>query len=290
MRIRSCVVLIALVVFGSSPVWTADKEYAVKGMVLRVDHDKRSFVISHEKIVGLMDSMIMPFDVKDAKELQGVVPGAIVEFTLVVGDASAYATRMRVRRYESAEQDPMTASRLALLKRIVGTAVPPVAIGQQVPDFTLIDQARTRVTLSGMRGKVVAMNFIYTRCALPQFCLRVSNNFGVLKKRFERYLGRELVLVTVTFDPERDTPEVLDKYASQWRADPKTWHFLTGSVPDVRRVCAMFGVDFFPDEGLMNHSVHTAVIDRTGKLVANIEGNQFTPEQLGDLVLTTLNR
>jgi protein SCO1/2 len=167
--------------------------------------------------------------------------------------------------------------------------VPRIEVDQQVPDFTLFDQAGMRVTLSSLRGTVVAMNFIYTRCA-QQPCSSTSNDFRVLTTRFERSLGRDIVLLTVTLDPERDTRDVLAKYASQWNADPKTWHFLTGSVPDVRRVCAMFGVDFFPDGGPLNHALHTIVIGRTGKLVANIEANQLTPEQLGDLVLTTLNR
>ncbi len=150
----------------------------------------------------------------------------------------------------------------------------------------MIDQARQRVSLSSLTGKVVVVNFVYTRCALPQFCLRVSNNFGVLQKRFVKELGREVVLVTITFDPERDTPEVLAAYASQWKADPKTWHFLTGAVADVRKVCALFGVEYFPDEGLMNHTLRTAVIDRGGTLVASIEGNTYSPEQLGDLIFT----
>lgn len=98
------------------------------------------------------------------------------------------------------------------------------------------------------------------------------------------------MLLTVTFDPARDTPEKLAEYASQWKADPVRWHFLTGSAPDVQRVCNMFGVDFFPDEGLMNHSIRTAIIDRQGQLVASIEGNQFTATQLGDLVETALSR
>jgi len=113
----------------------------------------------------------------------------------------------------------------------------------------------------------------------------------VLQKHFADELARrELALVTITFDPERDTPEVLAKYASQWKADPATWRFLTGSVADVRRVCALFGVESFPDEGLMNHSLRTVLIDRGGRLVANVEGNQYTPEQLGDLILETLTR
>ena len=76
---------------------------------------------------------------------------------------------------------------------------------------------------------------------------------------------------------------------SRWSADPTTWHFLTGPIGDVQRVCHLFGVDSFPDEGLMNHSLHTAIIDRQGKIVANIEGNQFTARQLGDLTEAVLN-
>jgi protein SCO1 len=118
----------------------------------------------------------------------------------------------------------------------------------------------------------------------------MANHFGVIQKRFKQRLGKDVVLLTVTFDPVRDQPEQLAEYASRWKADPDTWHFLTGEVPEIRRVCGFFGVDFFPDEGLINHSSHTAVIDREGTLVANIEGNQFTAAQLGDLVETALKR
>jgi protein SCO1/2 len=257
-------------------------------MVLRADPASRSFVVSHETIAGLMDSMIMPFDVRDGKELAGVIPGAVVEFTLVVGDKTAYATKIKVERYQSVEQDPRTARRLAVMRQMAGLAEKPLEVGARVPDFTLVDQTRQRVRFSSLAGKVVVVNFIYTRCALPQFCLRVSNNFGVLQKRFAKDLGRDVVLLTISFDPQRDTPEALAAYASQWKADPRAWHFLTGPVGDVRKVCALFGVEYFPDEGLMNHSLRTAVIDRTGTLVASIEGNTYSPEQLGDLVFTQL--
>jgi protein SCO1/2 len=258
-------------------------------MVIRADPANRSFVVSHEKIVGLMDSMIMPFDVRDPKDLAGVVPGAVVEFTLIVGEKAAYATKVTIQRYQSVEQDPRTAKRLAVMRQMAGLAAQPLDIGARVPDFTLIDQTRQPVRLSGLAGKVLVVNFIYTRCALPQFCLRISNNFGVLQKRFAKELGKDVVLLTITFDPQRDTPEALAAYAAQWKPAPRTWHFLTGPVNDVRKVCALFGVEYFPDEGLMNHSLRTAVIDRRGTLVANIEGNSYSPEQLGDLVFTQLN-
>jgi len=268
-----------------------DKRYSVRGMVLRVDPAARTFTVSHEAIDGLMSAMIMPFEVRDARDLAPLGPGALVEFTLVVGAQAGYATDIRVRKYQTAEQDPLTARRLALLKKAAGRAVPPLAAGQAVPDFTLVDQAGQPVRFSALTaGKVVALNFVYTRCALPQFCLRASNVFGVMQRRFARQYGRDLVLLTLTFDPERDTPEVLATYAARFNADPKMWRFLTGNTADVRRVCALFGVESYLDEGLLNHSLHAAVIDRRGRVVANVEGNQYTPEQLGDLILDVLMR
>ncbi len=281
---------LAAAVLAGSAAGAADREYPVTGMVVSVDAAARRFTVSHERIGGFMDAMTMPFEVRQPGELRGVVPGAIVEFTLVVGDDAAYATRVAVRRYESVERDPRTARRLAVMKRLAGLDAPAVAVGTRVPDFALIDQSRRRVSLAGFAGKVVVVNFVYTRCALPQFCLRMSNTFAAIQKRFSSEVGRGLVLLTVTFDPERDTPEVLAGYAAQWQANPAGWHFLTGSAADIRRVCGLFGQEAFADEGLMNHSLHTAVIDRAGTLVANIEGNRFTPEQLGDLVHATLRR
>ncbi len=264
--------------------------HAMTGMVLKVDATQRSVVISHDAVTGVMPAMAMPFEVRDARELTGLVPGAIVSFTLVLTKDAGYIEGVKTIRYQSVEQDPIAARRLRLLTKLQGTAPKPLAIGQTVPDFTLIDQTRRRVSLSEFKGKVIGVNFISTSCVLPQFCYRVANHFGVVRDRFKDRMGRDLVLLTVTFDPARDTPEKLAEYARQWKADPKTWHFLTGNAPDVEHVCGMFGVDFFADEGLMSHSVRTAVIDRRGVMVANIEGNRYTAAQLGDLIDTALKK
>jgi len=266
------------------------QDYPVTGMVVRVDRSRNTFTASIQAIPGFMSAMTMPFEVREEKELDGLTPGAIVEFVLVVNRTSSHAERVGIVRYQSTEQDPLAASRLRLLTQIAGAALRTVpTVGQTVPDFSLTNQKRQQIALSDLRGKVVAINFIYTSCPLPNFCLRIANNFGVLQQRFKARLGRDLVLLTVTFDPVHDTPEVLAQYSSRWSADPTTWHFLTGPIGDVQRVCRLFGVDSFPDEGLMNHSLHTAIIDRQGKIVANIEGNQFTARQLGDLTEAVLN-
>lgn len=267
------------------------QEYSVTGMVLGVDRARNTFNASIQSIPGFMPAMAMPFEVRQGKDLDGLVPGAAVQFVLVVKGNSSHAERIRIVRYRSVEQDPLAASRLKLLTRVAGAPTRKVlAVGDAVPDFTLTNQQGQLLALSDLRGKVVAINFIYTSCPLPNFCLRIANNFGVLQTRFKARLGSDLVLLTVTFDPVHDTPEVLAKYASRWNADPATWHFLTGPVSDVQRVCHQFGVDYFSEEGLMNHSLHTAIIDREGKVVANIEGNQFTADQLVDLTKAVLLR
>jgi protein SCO1 len=290
-QLMNRVLVLAIILICASS-W-AEQQYSASGMVVKVDAPHKSVVISCQSIPGYMEAMTMPFDVRQSKELDGIKPGMTVEFTLVVEKESSHVEKIRIRGYESVEQDPLTAQRLKLLNRITDpktAEVKPLSSGQRVPDFTLIDQKKRRVRFSQFAGKVVAINFIYTSCALPNYCFRISNNFGVLQKRFKEQLGRDLVLLTVTFDPVRDQPEVLAHYASTWNADPETWHFLTGPVAQVQRVTSLFGVDYFPDEGLMNHSLHTVIIDRQGRLITNIEGNQFSVDQLSDLVESVLYR
>jgi protein SCO1/2 len=264
--------------------------HATRGMVLSVDAARRTVVVSHESVPNLMPAMTMPFEVRNQRELSGLVPGAVVAFSLVLSKDSGHIEDVRVVRYESVEQDPITARRLRLLQQITDTSVTPLAVGQAVPDFTLTDQNGARVSLSQFRGKVVTLNFIYTSCVLPQFCYRLANHFSVVQKRFQARMAKDLVLLTVSFDPARDTPERMAEYARQWSTDRSGWRFLTGGVDDVKEVCRRFGVDAFADEGLISHSTRTVVIDRRGAVAASIEGNRHTAAQLGDLVAAVLNR
>lgn len=272
----------------------AAQQYPVTGMIVSVNPATRTFVASIQAIPNYMQAMTMPFEVRQAADLRGLAPGMVVTFTLVVEPATSYASGLTVVRYANTEQDPFSANRLKLLSELASPkrsgAVTAVPVGAAVPDFTLLDQQKRRLSLASLRGKVVVANFIYTTCALPNFCLRLANNFGVLQKRFAPQLGKDLVLLTLTFDPTHDTPEVMAAYAQQWNANADTWRFLTGTPADVERACALFGVHAFSNEGLMDHSLHTVIIGRDGRLVANIEGNQFTATQLGDVVAGVLGK
>jgi protein SCO1/2 len=272
-----------------APLAGAAQKYPATGLVLKVDSANKSIVVSCNAIPGFMEAMTMRLEVADAKELSNLSPGTMIEFNLVVDASSSRAESIRVHSYQGLEPDPLAARRLKLLDRASRTiASKPVSIGEVVPDFTLTGQDGHQVALSKFKGKVVALDFVYTRCALPNFCFRSANNFGNLQRRFHDHMAKDLVLLTITFDPVHDSPDVMQKYARTWKADSNAWHFLTGPEGDVRRVCDLFGEDYFPDEALMDHSLHTAIIDRRGRLAANLEGNEFTSTQLGDLVQSVL--
>jgi protein SCO1 len=291
-RIWSALLAVALVMAGIQSRAADEKRYAARGVVLKADKDAGSLVISCDAIPGFMEAMAMRYSAKNRQELEGLVPGAMITFVLVASENNSYIEKIQVQSFESLEQDPLAARRLKLLDQIDSSAstVKPIEAGEKVPDFALTDQTNQNVTLSQFAGKVVVVSFMYTRCALPNYCFRLSNNLARLQKRFHDDLGRDLILLSITFDPAHDQPTQLADYAKIWKADPATWHMLTGPVPRVQNVCHEFGVSFYPDEGLMIHSLHTAIIDRQGDLAANLEGNEYSATQLGDLVETVMKR
>jgi protein SCO1/2 len=239
-----------------------------------------------------MDAMTMSFDVRRAKMLDGVTAGTTIDFTFVVDSDSSYAENVRIRKYQNLEQEPLETRRLSLLGGLANPAATAAILNveQQVPNFMLTDQDQKQVALSQLNGKVVVVSFAYVRCPNPAYCFRLTSNLAQLKKHFADRLGRELILLTVLIDSEHDQDDAVANYAKLWNADPQTWHFLTGPLPDVKRVARMFGMEFWNQEGFLTHSFHTVIVDRQGKLAANLEGNQFTSQQLADLVQAVMNR
>ena len=275
--------LLALACAGLAP---AAQQYPVTCIVLKVDRAHPGFEASCGPIPGYMEAMSMAYAVRGEKELAGIEPGAYVDFTLVVDKDDSYAEGIHPHRFESMEREPLLVRRLQLLNP-PGAALRP---GRPLPDFALTDQTGRRVALSHFAGKVVALDFIYTSCPLPNYCFRLSNNFGRLNRRFAGRMGRDLVLLSITFDPAHDQPKVLAQYAATWKADPRSWHFLTGSPAEVQAVCRSLGLNFWQEDGFLTHSLHTMVIDRRRRLAADFEGNEFTADQLGDFVAVLLGR
>ena len=254
--------------------------YPSRGLVLRVDPQARTITVSHDPIAGYMDAMVMPFAVSDRKALADVRPGDVVEFRLKPRKTGTEIDRLRHVSAVAADSGlTMTPAVTAL-----------VNVGEPVPDFSLTDQHGAPVSLSSLRGQVVAITFIYSRCPLPDYCPRMVNNLAEVRNRYRDRLGRDLTLLTVTFDPKYDTPEVLERFASRYGGNVPGWHFLSGTPESVAAVCASFGIEYWPDQGLITHSLQTAVIDREGRLAASVEGRGFSGRQIADLVGTVLAR
>jgi len=268
------------------------EEHTARGVVLTISADKREVEISCDEIPGYMAAMAMPFTVRDARSLDDIKPGMAIRFTIVTKGKSTYAENIQPAATQSFDSEPMEAGSLTALNSIMNPAAAQreVAVGEKVPDFALIDQTGKQVRLSQLKGKVVALTFGYSRCPNPKYCYRLSNNLERVERRFHDQGGTDLVLLTVAIDPEHDRGEALAEYANSFHANVADWHFLTGSLTDVKQVAELFGMNFWNSEGLLTHSLHTVIIDRKGKLTTNLEGNQFTAKQLGDLVQVELNR
>jgi len=252
--------------------------YVTRGLVLRVEESTATLTLSHEAIPGLMEAMAMPFSVKDRRLVAGLRPGDRVRFRLVVREGDSYIDRLEILSAAPSDSG-------LLASPAAPTMVP---LGQEIPDFELRDQNHRPLSLGSLRGQVVAVNFIYTRCPLPDYCPRMVSQFRGVRERLGARLGRELTLLTVTFDPKYDTPETLRAYAEAFAGGGEGWYFLTGPMEVIKRVCATFGVEYWPDEGLITHTLQTAVIDRKGRLAATVEGKDFTERQLSDLIETVL--
>jgi protein SCO1/2 len=218
------------------------------------------FTVAHRPIPGYMQAMTMDFRAASPAELEKLRPGARVRFAFQ--DQVARSIRV-VRADESDMPKP---------------AVQP-RVGETAPDFKLIDQRGRPVTLGSFRGKVIALNFLYTRCPMPEVCPRLAASFASLQRKFP-----ELILLSITIDPQWDTPEVLADYAKLWRAREDSWRFLTGSPDAVKRAATDWGLIYWPEEGAIVHTSRTAIIGRDGRLLAMVEGSSYRTDQLVNLV------
>jgi protein SCO1/2 len=259
--LATCVAILALPLVA--------KTYSADGIVVAVDLAARTMLVSHRAIAHYMPAMLMPFRAENAAELAALHPGARIEFELVVANGRSVARKIRPSGAPDAGL-PAPAEKLA--------------IGSALPDFQLIDQDGRTLRTGDLRGKVVAIDFIYTRCPLPDVCPRLSANFGMLQRHFRDGAGESLLLLSVTVDPEFDTPVVLAEYARRWGAG-SGWRFLTG---DVAPLAAALGEIYWAEEGSIGHNSTTSIIGRDGRLAAQVEGSNYRPDQLLHLIARQL--
>jgi protein SCO1/2 len=266
--------LAALLLLAFCSACSNAREYPLKGQVLFVDPAKQEITVKHEDVRGFMPGMTMPFKVPDKTEFGSVAPGDLITATLVVEETAGYLED--VAKTGSAPLPPEA----KLLPR--ATILEP---GDAVPDVSFTDQTGASRRLSDWRGKVVALTFIYTRCPIPNFCPLMDRHFAAVQRQVkaEALLDSRVHLVSISFDPEHDTPEVLAKHGARVGADPGQWSFVTAPWEVIDPFARVFGVAIMRDDKPTQeilHNLRTAIIGKDGRLVRVLNGNEWTPEEL----------
>jgi protein SCO1/2 len=244
-------------------------DYQLRGVVKRVNLAKGSLMIAHEAIPGFMDAMTMPFFYNDRDFLENLASGDEVEGTLHVVEEDGVVIEHELRDLKVAK--PAVRSMVfEVSKGKVSFREAPKQLepGDAVPDFSMTTQEGKPLKLSDLRGSVVVLTFIYTRCPLPDFCPLMDRKFAELAGRAvaNPVRAQSIRLISLSFDPEHDTPEVLAKHAKIRGAAPPLWMFAVASHEELNKIGRPLGLFYGPTQNEIAHNLCTAVIDREGKL------------------------
>ncbi len=261
------------------------KRYPFTGRVVSIDTQAQSANVDGDMIQGYMEAMVMPYKTKPASALNKLSPGDSITAELVVVDHDP--------RNENSEADYWLEN-----INVTGHAPQTVAAGpnamhipaagEDVPDFSFTNQDGKRVSLRDYRGKVLFITFIYTRCPFPDFCPRMSTNFSQIYKQLGSNPAlANAELLSVSFDPEHDTPKVLRDYGfhvgqTHDAALFHRWQFAVPKAADLPKIADFFALTVKPEGGMITHNLSTSVISSDSKIVRWYHGSDW---QVSDLII-----
>ncbi len=245
----------------------ATTNYVVRGVLKEVRQEDRQLVISHGEIPQFMAAMTMPFSVKDAAMLTNAAIGDRIVFQLHVTETDSWVDHIeRLATAEGTAKGPADLRNTSVVSE-AGTS-PSGRSRNPLRDYKFTNELGEPVSLADFRGQAIALTFFFTRCPIPQYCPRLSRNFEEVQRELTA-MGNAATnwhLVSVTFDPTHDTPEVLKAYATSYHYDAAHWSFLTGPPDKIAELARLCDVRFEPKSGLFNHNFRTLVIDASNRL------------------------
>ena len=248
------------------------RKYDLDGKIVAVDPGAKKMTISHKAIPGFMEAMTMDYKIKDAGVFGYAQPGDHIGATLVMDPEGEYLDNVVITRTSSGSDT---------------SSVRVPQVGDQVPEFPFTNQGGRREKLSALRGRPVLLTFIYTRCPLPDYCIRMSGNFAEIEKQLKQSDPKtfdRLRVLSVSIDPEFDTSKILKNYGRNYAAqvDPefRHWWFVSSSPEETRKFADFFGLSYVKDQNQIVHSLRTALISPDGKIAAIYNGNEWKPEDV----------
>jgi protein SCO1/2 len=254
------------------------KVYKLRGKVVSTDAAKGEVTVDHEAIVGFMEAMTMPYKLKDPAVLSELHPGDVFTADVLVSqDADADLLLDHIVVVAQAKPD---------YKPTVSYHVPTA--GEATPDFKLRNQDGHPIHLGQFKGQALLVTFIYTRCPQPNYCPLVTRHFAAIdaKLKSDPKLVARTHLVSISFDPDNDTPARLRAYAVQYLgADSKSafahWDFAVPDKAALTEMAKFFDLAVSAGEGnTLTHTLSTTLIGPDGKVVRFYPGNDWTPEQI----------
>lgn len=246
--------------------------YTMEGTIVSIDKANQQVMVNMKAMPGFMEAMVMPMTLK-ADWAWGVMkPGQTIKATLVVQGGQSWLEKPTFSDAPVAAPDnPAT-----------GSAGP--SAGAAVPDFTLHDQNGKKLSLASLKGQAVVLTFIYTRCPLPNFCPLMERNFTVIHQQMEKNPQQypPVDLISISFDPQHDTPAVLKKYGERYVGKDgfAHWQFATSTPREIAIMAKYFGVAYQQEQGVIVHTLQTVVIDPQGRFFKSYYGNTWSPQQV----------
>lgn len=280
-------VAVALSACSSEEAETADeKVYPMRGIVRAVEQEDGSVIIDHEDVPGYMPAMTMPFNVKDEALFETLQPGSAFAFDLVTTDDSSWIRNVR----GISGDDLKLKERKPAIAGANEGRLPRLKEGDEVAPFVLVDQSGAEIDNSTFQGKDWLVTFIFTRCAVPDFCPQMSSHFAEVEKAIlaDPQLKSSVRLLSVSFDPEFDTPEILKGYAESYGASSEFWNFAVGTPKQTKELTSAFAVFTEHADGTINHGLTTAWIGPDGKVRQIWRGNAWKPADIVEALQSTI--
>jgi protein SCO1/2 len=286
-------ILIALSLFACAGFWgcnrqpsrsPSEKRYDLKGKVIAVEKDKHLITVAHEDIKDFMPGMTMPFTVGEPaawvfEAPHEVVPGDQITATLIVDGPRAWLEDIVITKEGTETAAPVPGQ------------VAEAKAGDEVPNYRLMNQDGKAIHIHDYKGKTLLLTFIFTRCQDPDQCTLMSSNFATIDHELEKQpeLYGKTHLLSISFDPEYDTPKVLRSYGAAYtgRYTDETfahWEFASGTTDEVKGIAQFFGLRYYKDtqsgKEQVIHSLRTVVIGPDSKIIKVYRGNDWKPDEV----------